>query len=124
RLLVGIAGRLLRRPVLWHMRDLVPEGRVRTLFRAAAGCLPHRIICNSEAVAAQFAGSRAAARTRVIHNAVDLDHFRPARAAAEVRAELGWSMVDGSWLMVDGNERALGYSTLTMNHNTLNTHSS
>jgi glycosyltransferase involved in cell wall biosynthesis len=88
-LIGGVCGRLLRRPVVWHMRDLVPEGPLLSLFRAAAGCLPRRIIVNSGAVADQFAGSRAARRTRIVHNAVDLAQYRPSRAGPDVRAELG-----------------------------------
>lgn len=90
-LIGGICGRLLRRPVLWHVRDLVPEGRMLALFRAAADRLPRRIIANSAAVAAQFEGRPAAGHTRIIHNAVDLARFRPARTAAAVRAGLSLS---------------------------------
>jgi glycosyltransferase involved in cell wall biosynthesis len=85
----GLCGRLLRRPVIWHVRDLVAEGRALSLFRAASDWLPRRIIAISQPVAAQFAGRRAAARTRTVHNAVDLARFRPSRPAAAVRAELG-----------------------------------
>src|SRR5439155_10960990 len=42
-LIGGICGRLLRRPVVWHMRDLVPDGPMLSLFRIAADCLPRRI---------------------------------------------------------------------------------
>src|SRR5207248_3598703 len=31
-LIGGVCGRILRRPVVWHMRDLVPEGRMLALF--------------------------------------------------------------------------------------------
>jgi L-malate glycosyltransferase len=88
-LIGGVCGRLLRRPVIWHMRDLVPEGPMLSLFRAAAGCLPMRIIVNSQAVADQYAGSRAGRCTRIVHNAVEPAQYRPSRPGAEVRAELG-----------------------------------
>jgi glycosyltransferase involved in cell wall biosynthesis len=88
-LIGGVCGRLLRRPVLWHVRDLVPEGRLLTGFRLASDHLPRRIIAISQAVAAQFDGCRALAHTRTVHNAVDLSRFQPARPAAQVRAELG-----------------------------------
>jgi glycosyltransferase involved in cell wall biosynthesis len=83
-----MCGRLLGCPVVWHVRDLVPEGRALALFRNAADRLPRGIIANSGAVAAQFAGCRAAAYTHTIHNAVDPARFRPARPAAEVRESL------------------------------------
>lgn len=90
-LIGGLCGRLLRRPVLWHMRDLVPEGLMRAVFRASADCLPRRIVANSRAVAAQFAGCRAARCTSVVHNAVDLARFQPTRTATAVRTELGFA---------------------------------
>jgi glycosyltransferase involved in cell wall biosynthesis len=85
----GICGPLLRLPVVWHMRDLVPEGSILRLVRAAAGLLPQRIITVSAAVAAQFMGCRAAKRVQTVHDAVDLARYRPSRTAAAVRAELG-----------------------------------
>jgi glycosyltransferase involved in cell wall biosynthesis len=88
-LIGGLCGRLLRRPVVWHVRDLVPDGRLLAAFQSAAGWLPHRLIAISQVVAAQFAGHRAVSRTRIIHNAVDAQQFRPSRSAEEVRAELG-----------------------------------
>ena len=36
-LIGGLAGRMARRPVLWHVRDLVPDGKQLRLFRAVAG---------------------------------------------------------------------------------------
>jgi glycosyltransferase involved in cell wall biosynthesis len=86
----GICGRILRCPVVWHMRDLVPEGRLLRLFRAAAAAVPHRIIGVSHAVTAQFQHSPAARRVQAVHDAVDLQQYRAERGAAEVRAELGF----------------------------------
>lgn len=90
-LIGGVCGRLLRRPVIWHMRDLVAEGRMRAAFRTAAGWLPQRIVTVSAAVTEQFAGCRAINRARTVHDAVDLARYRPTRPAAAVRAELGLS---------------------------------
>ncbi len=84
----GLAGRLLRRPVIWHVRDLVPPESGLRLLLACADRLPTQILANSRAVAEQFAGRRAAIYTHVVHNAVDLEGFRPTRAADEVRREL------------------------------------
>lgn len=88
-LIGGACGRLLRCPVIWHMRDLVEEGALKAAFLAAADCLPRRIIAISRPVAEQFCGRRADRVTRTIHNAVDPERFRPHRSARAVRAELG-----------------------------------
>jgi glycosyltransferase involved in cell wall biosynthesis len=85
----GVCGRLLRRPVLWHMRDWVPEGRLRTLLRGAASSLPRHIVAVSGPVTDQFAGCRAARYATTLHDAVDLARYQPRRPAAAVRAELG-----------------------------------
>lgn len=86
----GIAGRLLRRPVLWHMRDLIAEGRMRRMFRAAAGVVPQRVVGVSALVTAQFAGTQAEHRAHTVHDAVDLERYRPVRLAADVRGEFGF----------------------------------
>lgn len=88
-LLGGVAGRLMRRPVVWHMRDLVSEARLRRLFDAAANVLPHRIIGVSTPVTGQFSGSRAVTRAHTVHDAVDPANYRPRRLPEAVRASLG-----------------------------------
>ena len=87
----GMAGRLIRRPVVWHMRDLVPEGGMLRVFGAAADRLPCRILGVSEMVTAQFAGRKAAAYARTLHDAVDVARYQPRRPAPEVRAGLGFT---------------------------------
>jgi L-malate glycosyltransferase len=77
-------------PVLVHIRDWVPEGRVpratlRTIARGA-----DLVVANSRWVAAQVRSAAPAARMKVIHNPVDLRRFDPEavdRRAA--RAALG-----------------------------------
>src|SRR5207244_4840205 len=49
--LAGLAGRLLRRPVVWHFRDFPPSGIVGKLFRVGARSLPALVFAVSEAVA-------------------------------------------------------------------------
>lgn len=85
----GLAGRFVGRPVVWHVQDIMPPGRGLSIFRAASDRLPRRIICISKSVEAQFAGRASAGRTRLIHNAVNLDHLIPERDPSEVRASLG-----------------------------------
>ncbi len=88
--LAGLAGRIARRPVVWHLRDFPPGGLVGRLFRAAARRLPSLVIANSAAVAGAIR-SEANSGPPVIAllNPVDLDRFRPGPVAGPVRAELG-----------------------------------
>ncbi len=88
-LLGGLAGRLLWKPVVWHVRDFPPEGMSGIGLRAAARTLPKLVFANSEAVAAAVR-SRATPRAPVVtlYNPVDLDRFNPRRSGAAVRAEL------------------------------------
>jgi glycosyltransferase involved in cell wall biosynthesis len=85
----GLCGRLLGLPVIWHMRDLVPDGRQLGLFRAAAGALPRRVITVSGAVTALLEGCRAGKAARTVHDAVDLSRVVATRDAGMVRQELG-----------------------------------
>src|SRR5881296_72577 len=82
------AGRLARVPVVWHCRNLLEAGMWDTDRMFA--WLPDRIICNSDAIASRFAGSRWQHRVRTILNGVDLAEFHPDISGAPVRAELGW----------------------------------
>src|SRR5207244_6712136 len=88
-LYTAAAGRLARVPVVWHCRNLLETGMWDTdrLF----AWLPDRIICNSDAIASRFAGSRWQHRVRTILNGVDLTEFHPDISGATVRAELGWT---------------------------------
>ncbi len=88
--LAGLAGRVLRRPVVWHLRDFPPDGLVGRLFRAAARRLPALIIANSGAVAATVRSADSGGPAVVtLFNPVDLDRFRPGPVAGRVRSELG-----------------------------------
>jgi glycosyltransferase involved in cell wall biosynthesis len=87
-LLGGLACRLVRVPVIWHLRDFPPEGWAGRTFREAARLLPEVILAPSEAVAAsvRLPGRR---RPRVIPDPVDLDQFHPGIPRARIRQELG-----------------------------------
>src|SRR2546422_5772808 len=88
-LYAAAAGRLARIPVVWHCRNLLEAGMWDTDRMFA--WLPDRIICNSDAIASRFAGSRWQHRVRTILNGVDLTEFHPDISGATVRAELGWT---------------------------------
>src|SRR2546428_9863460 len=88
-LYTAVVGRLAGIPVVWHCRNLLDPWMTDTDRMCA--WLPDRIICNSDAISARFAGSRWQHRARTILNAVDLGEFRPDISGATVRDELGWT---------------------------------
>lgn len=87
-LLGGLAGRLIRVPVIWHLRDFPPAGWAGSTFRKAARRLPGAIVTPSEALAAsvRLPGRM---RARVIPDPVDLDQFQPGIPRSRIRQELG-----------------------------------
>lgn len=89
-LLGGVAGRLARIPVVWHLHDFPPEGMMRPIFGAGARKLASTIIANSDAVAASVRSNDGIEPgvTR-IYNPVDLSRFRPTLARGRVRTEIG-----------------------------------
>jgi L-malate glycosyltransferase len=90
-LLGGMAGRMVFRPVIWHVRDFPPSGTQGTLFRTAARVLPRLLLANSEAVATAWrSGGRLPVRVWPLLNPVDLERFHPTVSGAAVRAELGF----------------------------------
>jgi glycosyltransferase involved in cell wall biosynthesis len=92
----ALAGRLARKPVVWHLRDILGEEHfsrtnVRTVV-SVANWSAARVVANSRATADAFvaAGGRAALVT-VVHNGIDaapFDALAPDTRGA-VRAELG-----------------------------------
>jgi glycosyltransferase involved in cell wall biosynthesis len=95
-LVAALAGRLARRPVVWHLRDILGEGHfsaanVRAVVAVANWCAG-RVVANSQATANAFvaAGGKASLVT-VVHNGIDAAPFDalPSDTRATVRAELG-----------------------------------
>jgi len=92
----ALAGWLARKPVVWHLRDILGQGHfsranVRTVVALANWCAV-RVVANSRATADAFvaAGGRPSLVT-VVHNGIDaapFDALGPGTRAA-VRAELG-----------------------------------
>lgn len=86
----GLAARLRRVPVVWHVRDFFPVGGQGFLLHWLARSLPIRIIANSGATAAQFFGSpRLEAKVRCIPNGVDVTAFTPGYKRGRARREWG-----------------------------------
>ncbi len=77
----------VRRPVIWHARDLRAPARAERFAVARAT----RVIGISRAVVDHLLGThlRAREKTTLIYNGIDPDQFQPARDREQVRAELG-----------------------------------
>jgi glycosyltransferase involved in cell wall biosynthesis len=80
--------RLTGVPALWHVRyTSLPRTVVGVHKRLSASSGVRRIVCVSQAAAALF--PHCAPKVRVVHNALDVDHFHPEKVAPSLRAELG-----------------------------------
>lgn len=80
----GAAGRLARRPVVWHVRIAERDPLLDRLL----GALADLVIVISRAVARRFPG-RLAPKLRIVPNGVDLARFSPRPAPPELRGALG-----------------------------------
>ncbi len=89
-LLGGLAGRLVRVPVVWHLRDFPPTGWAGRVFDQAVRRLPALVLANSEAVARAIrpAGSAGVPVVK-LYNPVDLERFHPGVAGDRIRREFG-----------------------------------
>lgn len=94
----GLAARLARRPLLWHVRDLLAEEEGLGLLRGAARMLRPDIIAISQAVAQQFA--ELSVEVVVIPNGIPLEKFTPGPKLEQLRRELGLSEEDQIALIV------------------------
>ncbi len=106
----GLAARLGRLPLIWHVRDLLAENEGYHLLRRAARLLRPRVIAISEAVAEQFAGLPA--EVTVIPNGIPLDKFCPGLPSPQLCRELGLTADDRVLLMVSRLTPWKGHMTL------------
>lgn len=92
-LAAALAARWTRTPLVWHVRDLLPEGLRSRVVRRLAAFGAGRVICISQAVAARFATSDDLRRkTAVVYDGVDLQRFAPdPGSAAQAREALGFA---------------------------------
>jgi glycosyltransferase involved in cell wall biosynthesis len=86
-LLGGLAARMARLPLIWHMRDLLEEKEGLSLVRQAATMCKPRVIAISAAVARQFDGLHVP--VDLVRNGVPLERFTPGEPPEELRAEWG-----------------------------------
>lgn len=81
-LLAVPAAAAVRRPLVWHVRDILEEGWLRSFLAVVGRLAADRIVCISRAVGASFEGTPASRGVQVVHNGV-----RPVPPAApEVEA--------------------------------------
>jgi glycosyltransferase involved in cell wall biosynthesis len=83
----GLAGRILGIPVIWHARNLMKPGMVD--IDRIFGLIPHKIICNSEAIRNRFLGSKIERKTVTIINGVCLKDYDLSISSEAIRNELG-----------------------------------
>lgn len=91
-LLGGLAAKLARRPLVWHVRDILTEEEGLSLLRRAALTLKPRIIAISSAVAEQFTDLPVS--VTLIRNGIPLDEFSPGPKNRQLQAQLGLSADD------------------------------
>lgn len=90
----SLAARMAGAPVIWHVQDLVQPVNALALyailFRLWARWWPARILCVSDAVAAQF-GKRqwAKKKVHVLWNVVDLRRYAPPRSRPSAKGRRG-----------------------------------
>jgi glycosyltransferase involved in cell wall biosynthesis len=84
----GALARTTGIPALWHVRyTSLPRAVVPFHNRLAASVGVRRILCVSKASAALF--PHCAEKTRVVHNALDVEEFNPRGVVPALRTELG-----------------------------------
>lgn len=89
-LLGGLAGRLARVPVIWHLRDFPPGGWAGGAFRWAAGRLPGLVLAVSDAVACSLSGAhRDRGRVMRVYDPVDTGRFQGTAPNHSKRREFG-----------------------------------
>jgi glycosyltransferase involved in cell wall biosynthesis len=89
-LLGGLAGRMIGTPVVWHLRDFLPDGIAGQLFRKAVRWLPTLVITNSDAVAASIRSGRDKGPCIIRqYNPVNLCRFHSGLSGGPIRRDLG-----------------------------------
>lgn len=87
-LLAVPAARVVRAPLVWHIRDILEASWLRSLLVRLAGRVPARVVSLSEVAAEPFRAHRAAGRGQVVHNGIHRRRADPG-AVHRWRYELG-----------------------------------
>lgn len=80
---------LARKPLVWHVRELVPDSRVVGVMLALVAGLSTRAVANSTAVLETL--HACGGRARVVFNGIDTREYVDLRTGTSVRDELGVS---------------------------------
>lgn len=72
--------------LIWHVRDLIEYGWLRTMLRSLGRIFPDKIITNSQAVGIIFSGN---GRKETVYNGIDLTLFDPKIDGEKVRSMFG-----------------------------------
>lgn len=83
----AVAARLAGRPLVWHVREILPESKAVQLFLWLQRLLAARAVAISNAVAATMRVGPG--RLRVIYNGIDLSEYADLPNPAEARRALG-----------------------------------
>ena len=83
----GLVGRILGIPVVWHARNLLKPGMID--IDRKTGFLPHKIICNSEAIKMRFMVPRIEQKAIKIVNSVDLADYDLTISSSRIREMFG-----------------------------------
>jgi glycosyltransferase involved in cell wall biosynthesis len=85
----GLAGRLARLPVVWHVRDFLGAGRLEGALFWLGSRIPARVVANSQAVARSWWGQGfSPTRVVAVHNGVDVTQYQ-GRDGTAFRAAMG-----------------------------------
>jgi len=83
----AFAARIARKPLVWHVREMVPDSRAGALMRAMVPLLATRAVAISRAVAEVLAPC--GPRLRTVFDGIDLSPYLAENAPGGLRAELG-----------------------------------
>jgi len=89
--LLSIPLALAGTPVIWHVRDFLPDRRPERLLVRLANAVVGALVANSSQVAAHLV--RLGARPERVHaipNGIDVSRFDPEGPRADLRAVFGW----------------------------------
>lgn len=90
-IMAGLFGWYHRLPVVWHIRDMPPEGFIGNLIKRLGGSTAKALICISESVLQSMDHPSVAGQCRLVHNGVELKSFHKEereRINDRIRSEL------------------------------------
>ncbi|ODS36576.1 MAG: hypothetical protein A7315_01855 [Candidatus Altiarchaeales archaeon WOR_SM1_79] len=76
---------ITKKPLIWHVRDLITKGWVKWALRSMGRFFPHKIITNSNSVGRIFPGNE---RRETVYNGINLSLFRPGLNGEKARSML------------------------------------